>query len=142
VPFRRDYRFLEDEAILQVRSDRRRFRPYGLYGGRPGKPSWNFLNPETENRSLPSKLTMTIRKGDVFRHEVAGAGGYGDPLEREVSAVERDLRNELVSPKSARDDYGVVIGEGGRVDPAATERLRREMRAARASADVPAVTRD
>jgi N-methylhydantoinase B len=142
VPFRRDYRFLEDEAILQVRSDRRRFRPYGLYGGRPGKPSWNFLNPETENRSLPSKLTMTIRKGDVFRHEVAGAGGYGDPLEREVSAVERDVRNELVSPKSARDDYGVVIDEGGRVDPAATERLRREMRAARASADVPAVTRD
>ncbi|MGH6912081.1 MAG: hydantoinase B/oxoprolinase family protein [Geminicoccales bacterium] len=142
VPFRRDYRFLEDEAILQVRSDRRRFRPYGLYGGRPGKPSWNFLNPDTENRSLPSKLTMMIKKGDVFRHEVAGAGGYGDPLERDVSSVERDVRNEVVSIKAAREEYGVVIGEDGRVDPAATERQRRDMRAARASPDVPAVTRD
>ncbi|MEN8160379.1 MAG: hydantoinase B/oxoprolinase family protein [Myxococcota bacterium] len=31
-PFRRDYKFLEQEGILQVRSDRRDFRPYGLYG--------------------------------------------------------------------------------------------------------------
>ena len=35
-PFRRDYRLLAEEAILQVRSDRRAFRPYGLYGGGPG----------------------------------------------------------------------------------------------------------
>ena len=32
-PYRRDYRFLEAEGVLQVRSDRRDFRPYGLYGG-------------------------------------------------------------------------------------------------------------
>jgi N-methylhydantoinase B len=67
-PFRRDYRFMAEEGILQVRSDRRDFRPYGLYGGAPGKPSMNYLNPGTENRPLPSKLTMTIRRGDVFRH--------------------------------------------------------------------------
>jgi N-methylhydantoinase B len=140
VPFRRDYRFLEEEGMLQVRSDRRRFRPYGLYGGQPGRPSWNWLNPETENRSLPSKLTMTICRGEVFRHEVAGAGGYGDPLQRDVSAVERDVRNELVSVAAARADYGVVI-EAGRVDPAATERLRDEMRRARGWTEPPAVTR-
>ena len=84
-------------AILQVRSDRRDFRPYGLYGGGPGKPSMNYLNPEGENRPLPSKLTMTIRRGDTFRHEVAGAGGWGDPLERDPAMVLRDVRNELVS---------------------------------------------
>ena len=48
-PYRRDYRFLEDEAILQVRSDRRTIRPYGLYGGNPGKPSSNHLNPDRDN---------------------------------------------------------------------------------------------
>jgi N-methylhydantoinase B len=140
VPFRRDYRFLEEEAILQVRSDRRRFRPYGLYGGGPGRPSANRLNPDLENRPLPSKLTMTIRKGDVFRHELAGAGGWGDPLEREVSAVLRDVRNELLSPEAARADYGVVI-EAGAVDDEATARLRRELRSARGWSEPPRVMR-
>jgi N-methylhydantoinase B len=141
VPFRRDYRFLEDEGILQVRSDRRRFLPYGLYGGQPGRPSRNFLNPETENRPLPSKLTMTIRKGEVFRHEVAGAGGHGDPLQRDPAAVARDVRNELVSRAAARTDYGVVVDDHGRVDAAATERLRDQLRHARGWTATPAVTR-
>src|SRR5258707_123707 len=90
-PFRRDYRFLAEEGVLQVRSDRRDFRPYGLYGGGPGKPSMNYLNPDSENRPLSSKLTMTIRRGDTFRHEVAGAGGWGDPLEPDPAMVFRDV---------------------------------------------------
>src|SRR5919108_386103 len=91
VPFKRDYRLLEAEAILQVRSDRRTHRPFGLYGGSPGQPSENYLNPDTENRELPSKVTMTIRRGDVFRHVLAGAGGWGDPLERYPELVLRDV---------------------------------------------------
>ncbi len=140
VPFRRDYRFLEDEGVLQVRSDRRRFLPYGLYGGGPGRPSANWLNPDGENRALPSKLTMTIRKGEVFRHELAGAGGWGDPLERDVSAVLRDVRNELLSLEAARADYGVVIAAGA-VDAAATSRLREQLRLARGWTLPPAVSR-
>ncbi len=81
--------------MLQVRSDRRDHRPFGLYGGSPGQPSENYLNPDGENRLLPSKFTMTIKKGDVFCHVLAGAGGYGDPLER--NAVLRDVRNELAT---------------------------------------------
>ncbi|SVE35226.1 uncharacterized protein METZ01_LOCUS488080, partial [marine metagenome] len=41
-PYYREYRFTEREAVLQVRTDRARFRPYGLYGGRPGQPSANY----------------------------------------------------------------------------------------------------
>jgi N-methylhydantoinase B len=63
---------------------------------------------------------MTIRRGDVFRHEVAGAGGWGDPLERDPAMVLRDVRNELVSLASARADYGVVLaGNPLAVDDAA-----------------------
>ena len=58
---------------------------------------------------LPSKLTMTIKRGDVFRHVLAGAGGWGDPLERDPAAVLRDVRNELLSPEKAAADYGVVV---------------------------------
>lgn len=139
-PYRRDYRFLEAEGVLQVRADRRDFRPYGLYGGQPGKPSWNYLNPERENQLLPSKVTMTIRRGDVFRHEVAGAGGWGDPLERDVAAVLHDVRNELISLTAAADAYGVVIdSRTWTVDTAATQRLRAEIRAARGWTEVPKV---
>src|SRR5262249_56793456 len=52
---------------------------------------------------------MTIKCGDVFRHVLAGAGGWGDPLERDPAAVLRDVRNELLSPEKAAADYGVVI---------------------------------
>jgi len=142
VPFRRDYRFLEHEGVLQVRSDRRDHRPFGLYGGSPGAPSENYLNPDTEDRLLPSKLTMSIKRGDVFRHVLAGAGGWGDPLERDPAAVLRDVRNELLSAEKAAADYGVVIHlRDWTIDEAATTKRRDEIKAARGWTEVPKVQR-
>jgi N-methylhydantoinase B len=141
VPFKRDYKFLEEEAVLQVRSDRRTHRPFGLYGGSPGMPSENYLNPDGENRSLPSKFTMTIRRGDVFRHVLAGAGGWGDPLERDPGAVLKDVKNELLSPARAAADYGVVI-RNNEIDRAATEKKRGEIRPARGWREIPKVQRE
>jgi len=75
---------------------------------------------------------MTIRRGDVFRHEVAGAGGWGDPLERDPALVLRDVRNELVSLAVTRANYGVVLfGEPLAVDEAATRALRERLRRTR-----------
>lgn len=142
VPFRRDYRFLEEEGVLQVRSDRRTHRPFGLYGGSPGAPSENRLNPQGENQLLPSKLTMTIRHGEVFRHVLAGGGGWGDPLQRDPAKVLRDVRNELLSPERARADYGVVVDTSAwAVDAAATRGLREEIRRRRAWVETPKVQR-
>jgi N-methylhydantoinase B len=135
-PFRREYKLLAEEAILQVRSDRRDFRPYGLYGGGPGKPSMNYLNPDKNAAPLPSKLTMNMKKGDLFRHEVAGAGGWGDPLDRDPALVLTDVRNDFVSEGAAREDYGVVFAGGAMVE-AATTALRRQLREARNWAAAP-----
>ncbi|MBV8166520.1 MAG: hydantoinase B/oxoprolinase family protein, partial [Alphaproteobacteria bacterium] len=141
-PFRRDYRLLVDEAILQVRSDRRTHPPYGLFGGQPGRPSMNYMNPHGDNRLLDSKITMTMKRGEVFRHEMAGAGGWGDPLERDPARVLRDVRNELVSPQAARTSYGVVVDTTAwTVDAAATEALRRELRAKRGWGETPSILR-
>ena len=83
---------------------------------------------------------MTIKQGDIFRHEVAGAGGWGDPLERDPAAVLKDVRNELISLDVAADEYGVVIeAHTWSVDMAATQRLRQEIRAARGWTSVPKV---
>ncbi len=139
---RREYRLVEEEAVLQVRSDRRDFRPYGLYGGSPGHPSSNVLNPDGAARELPGKFIMTMKRGDVFRHDQPGPGGWGDPLERDPSAVLRDVRNELVSPAAARDEYGVVLDPTtATVDLAATAARRAELAGHRGWRVVPAVSR-
>lgn len=124
--------------MLQVRSDRRDIRPYGLQGGQPGASSTNVLNPKGEARVLASKVTMNIRRGDVLRHEIAGPGGWGDPLERDPAAVLRDVRNEIVSRGRAEACYGVVL-EVGRwaVDAAATVARRAALRAERGWTEVP-----
>ncbi|MGH7263282.1 MAG: hydantoinase B/oxoprolinase family protein [Candidatus Rokuibacteriota bacterium] len=105
----REYRFENPEGTLQLRTDRRSFRPYGLQGGREGTPSRNVLDPEGEGRDLPAKCTLTIRQGDVFRHVLAGAGGWGEPLERDPERVLRDVREEKMTPEYARREYGVAI---------------------------------
>ena len=142
-PYYRDYRFTEKEAVLQVRSDRARFRPYGLYGGLPGTASANYLNPQRENKKLTSKPTMMIENGDVFRHELAGGGGWGDPLERHPSDVLRDVRNELVSAEAARTGYGVIVDtEAWRVDIDGTSALREQIRSSRGWKKAPFVSWD
>ena len=131
-PYRRDIQLDEAEAVLQIRSDRKKIRPYGLYGGRPGQPSSNVLNPDRNARPLESKVTTTMFRGDVIRHEWAGGGGWGDPLDRDPARVLRDVRNEYVSEESARDDYGVVIDTATwTVEEAATEARRDALKSGR-----------
>ena len=140
VPYRRDYLFTEEEAVLQVRSDRRRFRPYGLYGGYAGRPSRNVLNPDKEARLLDSKVTMHLRRGDVFRHELPGGGGWGDPLDRDPSNVLNDARNEYISVEGANRDYGVVIDSSTwTVDLVATRNLRESRRHSRGEKPLPVI---
>jgi len=110
----RGYRLLADNAELIMRSDRRKILPYGLSGGLPGTPSWNLINPGLAQTILPvcpMRPTPMVR-GDEFRHIQAGAGGFGDPLERPPEKVLVDVLNELITPAYAADVYGVVIEQG------------------------------
>src|SRR5258708_13267328 len=75
----------------------------------------NYLNPDANPAPVPSKLTMNMKKGDLFRHEVAGAGGWGDPLERDPALVLKDVRNDFVSERAPREDYGGALA-GDTVD--------------------------
>jgi len=132
--FVRQYRMLADETLVVMRSDRRRFLPYALGGGCPGTPSWNIVNPGKDQRTVPVMPMDAVRLGrdDVFCHVSAGGAGYGDPLERDPEAVLADVVEERLTADYARDVYGVVLdGTPLRVDSAATERLRDELRAAR-----------
>lgn len=130
VSLRRTWRMLAHEGILQVRADRCTHRPYGLQGGGPGAPSRNALNPGADEQPLRAKLTMTLKRGEVFRHELPGAGGWGCPLDRPLDAVLADLRNGLVTPEAAARDYGVVAA-GDTIDAEASAALRARLRTER-----------
>ncbi len=124
----REYRALADDIQLTVRSDKRAYPPHALQGGRQGTPSWNIINPDAENRVLPVLLTTPeiLNTEDVFRHIMAGGGGYGDPLQRDPQAVLTDVLEDKVSLDQARNEYGVVIdSQSGEIDTAATQTLRR-----------------
>jgi N-methylhydantoinase B len=101
------------------------------------------LNPDSDPQSLPGKVTLTIRRGDVFRHELAGGGGWGDPLERDPERVLADVRDELITEAFAREAYGVAIDRAAwAVDRAATRTLRAAHRATRAPGPLPQVARE
>ena len=127
-------RCLADEATLQLRSDKRRFPPYGLHGGKPGDPSWNILNPGDDQTILPTLAVAPMKRDDVLLHTMAGGGGWGDPLDRDPELVRADVRSERLTADHVRREYGVVIDpESFEVDLGATERLRDELRARRGS---------
>ena len=131
----RDYRVLAADAELNVRSDKRAHPPHGLAGGRSGAPSMSILSEIGANdRVLPVLLTepIPVKQGALFHHAMAGAGGYGDPLERDSDAVLWDVIEEKVSIAHAAEAYGVVVEPGNppTLDEAATSRLRTQMRAA------------
>jgi N-methylhydantoinase B len=105
----RQYRFLGETGVLQIRADRRELLPYGLDGGHVGTPSDAVLNPGPAAEQLPSKVTRAIKYGDVVRIVVAGGGGYGDPDERSPAAIKRDIEAGLLTEGQARSAYGAAL---------------------------------
>jgi N-methylhydantoinase B len=105
----RELRFLNDEGLLMLRTDRHSTVPYGLAGGSAGTPSWNILNAGPSQRVLGTKDVTRIELGDVFRHITAGSGGYGPPLARSPDAVLEDILEGKITPEHARRAYGVVF---------------------------------
>jgi N-methylhydantoinase B len=124
---RRDMRFLADEGKLTNLSERQRFAPYGLFGGQTGLLARTVINPGPAEQVVHGKESREFAYGDVISFQQSGAGGYGDPLERDPARVLDDVLDEHVSIDAARRDYGVVIVGDGidlRVDETATIALR------------------
>jgi len=71
----------EVEFLAAVRgsilSERRRFHPYGLAGGKPGKVGKNELILPGRVRKLASKAVFEAPQGSILRVETPGGGGWG-----------------------------------------------------------------
>jgi N-methylhydantoinase B len=112
---------------VSLLGERGKFPPFGVNGG--GSAALNrFIYQDDRGEQTPplvSKVTdIRIVAGQHVRLETPGGGGFGDPMTRDPVRVGRDVNLGYVTKAAARSDYGVVIGENGAVDAAATAALR------------------
>ncbi len=68
--------FLE-QATVTILSERRRFAPYGLMGGKAGRRGQNLLWRQGKKKILPGKVTLEVDPGDVIEIRTPGGGGWG-----------------------------------------------------------------
>jgi N-methylhydantoinase B len=126
VGVRKDIRTLSKMKLFNL-TDRFRFAPYGLFGGKSGAKGATVLRRGSEEIPLHSKGAYNLEPGDVVSFVISGAGGYGNPMERDVQMVLKDVVGGYVSVEGARKDYGAVIHpENLTVDPEETQKLRRK----------------
>ncbi len=67
------------DAEVTVMSERRRFPPYGLYGGMSGQKGKNILIVDGKKMECEGKFSVSLRKGSKIRIETPGGGGFGRP---------------------------------------------------------------
>ena len=121
----REWRCVTADTSLVVRSDRHVHQPYGLAGGEPGAAALSLLrHAGGGEQRMPPMFSTTIRAGDVFYHRIAGAGGFGDAVDRDPQAVADDVRDGKVTRDAARDRYGVVLRDDLSVDEEGTQAAR------------------
>ncbi len=109
----RSWMLTSSRATLSILTERNVIPPWGLKGGKPGaKGEFYIIKGGKKKIKLKSKCTVTLSGGDVFLAKTPGGGGYGNPFERDPERVLQDVLNGLVSEKSARKEYGVVVRKG------------------------------
>ncbi|MBI2531154.1 MAG: hydantoinase B/oxoprolinase family protein [Deltaproteobacteria bacterium] len=90
--------------------------PWGVQGAKAGKSGQVliFKNGKTEPELLYKTENCPLQTGDRVRMSTGGGGGYGDPRQRPVELVRRDVIRGFVSRESAQQDYGVLIDADGK----------------------------
>ncbi len=137
---RQEFELLGD-ALYSAAATRHILPPRGIFGGGDAHCHSFHLTRNGKRTTLqeafglpsPSKFAnVSLQKGDIFAVESGGGGGYGDPMDRDVSMVELDVLEGYVSLEKARDVYGVAIDPDTlEADPQATADLRRKLEAGR-----------
>jgi N-methylhydantoinase B len=137
-----EYRFTAwSDCVTTVLGDRADYAPFGVGGGKPALA--NRVEFRTGDKTWVPEMrskyeNATLHAGDGVHACSPGGGGFGDPLERDVAEVERDLNLGYVTRATAEREYGAVIGEARalgdrtvyRLDAGATAAERARHRAA------------
>ncbi|MFI5012002.1 MAG: hydantoinase B/oxoprolinase family protein [Hyphomicrobiales bacterium] len=101
-------------------------RPTGLgvEGGGSGAAGSTTLTENGKGTATPPAYAILSLGPARLSIESPGGGGFGDPFERDVDAVLRDVRDGIVGRQAAETVYGVVMADDRSVDLAATASRR------------------
>ncbi|MDX2446528.1 MAG: hydantoinase B/oxoprolinase family protein [Desulfobacterales bacterium] len=116
-----------------LQTARRECPPWGLYGGKSGSPSDQFLRTPGQEEFESVNVSLHHVPGDsqaIIR--TAGGGGWGNPLERDPEMVYSDVLEGFVSMEAAKTEYGVVLNpsedeKGYELDMTSTNETRTSM---------------
>lgn len=120
-----DIEYLGEAGEASNLGDRMKFGPFGIEGGKSGRPCTVALIQNGSLRPIRKETRIRLSAGDHILIDYPGGGGYGDPRQRDPELVARDLRRGYISRETARDLYGVVLRENTpEADRLRTEKAR------------------
>lgn len=99
----------------------------------------HFAEIEGEVEYHPAISRTSFESGDVYRAISVCGGGFGDPLDRELTAIALDVRLGSITPVNARAQYFAAISRDGSVDESASAQLRQAERQRRQKEAKPPV---
>jgi N-methylhydantoinase B len=103
----REYTALHD-CTVSLWFERSVTPAWGLFGGHGATPPEVVINPGRPNERRLLKVNgLRLRAGDTVRCLTGGGGGYGDPAERDPSAVRADVADRHLSAQRADRVHGV-----------------------------------
>ena len=79
---------------------------WGLHGGEAGTiHHCTVLMPDGQRVDANKESNLLVPEGSIIEMYTGGGGGYGDPAERAVELVRRDLVEERISREYAQKHY-------------------------------------
>ena len=125
----REYEILSPTATLSASFGRSIERPWGVDGGSEGSCNRVEVVRDGETIRGARMPTMALKRGDRVKLVTGGGGGFGQPQSRPAEEVAADVRGGYISPRTARESYGVVVSDTGEIDHGATAALRGQRKA-------------
>ncbi|MCT2085157.1 hydantoinase B/oxoprolinase family protein [Microbacterium enclense] len=105
------FRLLED-CLVTSALERTRTAPWGLLGGKEGRPNDLIVTAPDGTSQHYGKITgLKIEAGSLVELRTGGGGGYGEPAERDVASIVRDYSLGFLTVEAIERDYPHAVSE-------------------------------
>ena len=116
----REIEILSEELRVSAFMERVEVAPEGFFGGGEGARAQLLVKAPRDNayKTAPEAYgvvckgkfsDINMKRGHIIRIETSGGGGYGNPQDRDLARIARDVEDGFVSPQRATADYGVRV---------------------------------